>query len=111
LHFLRKTINSGVTEHGEHMRHKVLVGVEMPIVGLLCTIGIAKPLNCDPEIEKDQGKLSAGKDKCVAVVHSGMTFPARRVQIDAFNTLHHPLRYLVTNVEVMAEGVSLVGAD
>jgi hypothetical protein len=44
-------------------------------------------MNCDPEIEKDQAKLSAAKDKCVAVIHSSMTFPDRRVQIDAFNTL------------------------
>jgi hypothetical protein len=44
LRFLRKTINSGVTEQGEHMRHKVLVGVKMPIIGLLYTIGIANEL-------------------------------------------------------------------
>jgi hypothetical protein len=40
-----------------------------------------------------------------------MTFPERRVQIDAFNDLDYPLCYMVTNVELMAEGVSLVGAN
>jgi hypothetical protein len=40
-----------------------------------------------------------------------MTFPERRAQIDVFNDIYHPLRYFVCNIELVAEGVNLVGAN
>jgi hypothetical protein len=40
-----------------------------------------------------------------------MSFPTRRVAIDVFNDCAHPVQFFITNATLIAEGVSLVGAN
>ncbi|KAH9859252.1 hypothetical protein J1614_012200 [Plenodomus biglobosus] len=47
----------------------------------------------------------------VTLLHSGMPMMTRREHIDTFNALDSPLMILIGNVNLFAEGVSLIGAN
>jgi hypothetical protein len=72
--------------------------------------GLAKHFECSLEPVATLDGLSQSKSP-VAIIHAGMSLPERRMYVDAFNTLDHPLRYLVTTAELFAEGVSLIAAN
>ncbi|KAH4894032.1 hypothetical protein HBI80_238080 [Parastagonospora nodorum] len=84
----------------------------MPPISCAWACGLAKHLQSRLEtITELERLLKPTSNHLVTLIYSGMSFADRRVQYDAFNDIACNLRYMVTTVELLAEGVSLTGAN
>ncbi|KAF2195609.1 hypothetical protein K469DRAFT_744137 [Zopfia rhizophila CBS 207.26] len=103
-----KLESSRKSSRSNHARNQALVGFRCPVTSLLYLIGMAKQFKFDPI---QTSKLDDLAEREVTLVHSGMAQSERNVNIDAFQDIHGGPRYLLTTIDLFAEGTALQAAN
>lgn len=87
---------------------KLLIGARCPAVALLYTCGMLRMMG---QKKLTSGDLTGIENERVTAVHSGIKPERRMAHFDAFNNEDSQTQFLITTIELVAEGVSLVGAN
>lgn len=89
-------------------KSKLLIGLRLPTLALLYYCGLLKKMNQNEATSNNQTEISK---RPVTAIHSGINLPDRMPHFDAFNDDQSATQFLITPIELVAEGVTLTGAN